>query len=91
MDFTLRLGGSKARTEPSGRADGGSIGVLTTLPGNSLTLRFRPSQGEGEFSFASFASHGSAGRRASKGGFLRRFFRSFLKRIQWLEIFFSYR
>ena len=38
MDFTLPLGGSKARNEPSGRADGGSIGVPTTLPGNSPTL-----------------------------------------------------
>ena len=32
MDFTLPLGGSKARDEPSGRVDGGSIGLRTDNP-----------------------------------------------------------
>ena len=45
MNFTLPPGGSKARNEPSGRVDGGSIGVPTTLPGNSLTLVSDPPEG----------------------------------------------
>ena len=46
--FTLSLGGSKARNEPSGRADGGSIDVPTCPPRKLACARFRPSQREGE-------------------------------------------
>ena len=48
-DFTLPLGGSNARHERSGRADGGSIGVLTALPGNSLALVSDPPKGRVKF------------------------------------------
>jgi hypothetical protein len=43
--FTLPPGGSKARNEPSGRVDGGSVRIPTTLPGNSLTLVSDPPGG----------------------------------------------
>ncbi len=56
MDFTLPLGGSKVRNEPSGRVDGSSIGAANRPPRKLAYARFRPSQREGEVLCVSFTS-----------------------------------